>query len=329
MMDTRTISDALQAFVERSVGEPVLALDYHRDSIGFSRMIWFARTRRQGGEEKDYVIRHDDGNGPFSLIPSKTLKQEGALIAALHARGLPVPRIHGVDDAGRAIVMEKLAGSADFTQVTPESRSLLIDTFAAALATLHALPVELAYPDAPSQDDLPGDLPDYLATYRTYCDASPVLDRAVDWLTANKPLAPARDVIVHGDAGSGNFMFEGDRFFGLIDWEMAHRGDPMEDFAAIYFRTYIRGGGGDLLDWYRPVIAATGWTYDPGKIEYFRFGQFWKAAVLTELFKSRRPDIDPAILAAPMKRTEAALRATEGDASGLHAMGFPDIPAVV
>ena len=151
----------------------------------------------------------------------------------------------------------------------------------------------------------------------------------IAWLAEHAPAKPDRKVIVHGDAGPGNFMFDRERFTGLIDWEMAHVGDPMEDFAAIYFRTYIRGGGGDITDWYRPCVATTKCNYDPNKIAYFRFAQFWKAAVLTELFKARRSDIDIKILSAPLRRVDASLRWANGDASLLNELGFPQIPSVV
>jgi hypothetical protein len=44
---------------------------------------------------------------------------------------------------------------------------------------------------------------------------------------------------VQGDTGPGNFMFEGDRVTHLVDWEIAHFGDPMEDLAAICVRDMV------------------------------------------------------------------------------------------
>jgi aminoglycoside phosphotransferase (APT) family kinase protein len=36
---------------------------------------------------------------------------------------------------------------------------------------------------------------------------------------------------VHGDYRTGNFLYREDRIFGILDWEMAHFGDPLEDLA--------------------------------------------------------------------------------------------------
>ena len=54
------------------------------------------------------------------------------------------------------------------------------------------------------------------------------LTQALRWLRANKPEAP-RVSLLHGDYRTGNFLFEGDRITGIVDWELAALGDPLED----------------------------------------------------------------------------------------------------
>jgi aminoglycoside phosphotransferase len=39
------------------------------------------------------------------------------------------------------------------------------------------------------------------------------------------------DVIVHGDFGPQNLLVDDDRISALVDWELAHRGEPIEDLA--------------------------------------------------------------------------------------------------
>jgi aminoglycoside phosphotransferase (APT) family kinase protein len=60
----------------------------------------------------------------------------------------------------------------------------------------------------------------------------PMVEYALRWLRQNPPPAPAKLSMVHGDYRTGNFLFdrEGD-ITALLDWEMAHVGDPMEDVA--------------------------------------------------------------------------------------------------
>ena len=65
----------------------------------------------------------------------------------------------------------------------------------------------------------------------------PALDSVFGWLDDHLP-APARLAIVHGDLRVGNLLYDGPRITGLLDWEMAHVGDPLEDIAWIYRPTW-------------------------------------------------------------------------------------------
>jgi aminoglycoside phosphotransferase (APT) family kinase protein len=60
----------------------------------------------------------------------------------------------------------------------------------------------------------------------------PVAAAAQRWLERNLPPPAQRLCLVHGDYRSGNFLFSPDgRIEGVLDWEMAHIGDPYEDLA--------------------------------------------------------------------------------------------------
>ncbi len=60
----------------------------------------------------------------------------------------------------------------------------------------------------------------------------PVARAAIRWLHRHLPAPSGALCLVHGDYRSGNFLFdtEGD-IRGVLDWEMAHIGDPLEDLA--------------------------------------------------------------------------------------------------
>ncbi len=61
-------------------------------------------------------------------------------------------------------------------------------------------------------------------------EPQPVVRSAIRWLRANPP-PPAQKVgVVHGDFRLGNFLYDkqGD-IQGILDWEMCHIGDPIED----------------------------------------------------------------------------------------------------
>ena len=58
----------------------------------------------------------------------------------------------------------------------------------------------------------------------------PILIDALGFL-ANAMPEVEEAVLVHGDYRAGNFLFEGDRISGVLDWELSHVGDPAEDLA--------------------------------------------------------------------------------------------------
>jgi aminoglycoside phosphotransferase (APT) family kinase protein len=61
----------------------------------------------------------------------------------------------------------------------------------------------------------------------------PVMRHIFQWLKTNVP-KPAKLSLVHGDLRPGNFLYLKDKITALLDWEMAHIGDPAEDIAWIY-----------------------------------------------------------------------------------------------
>jgi hypothetical protein len=65
----------------------------------------------------------------------------------------------------------------------------------------------------------------------------PAISFALDWLLRSAPGTDQPAVLVHGDIGPGNFMFEGRTVQALIDWEITHAGHPLEDLACIIART--------------------------------------------------------------------------------------------
>jgi aminoglycoside phosphotransferase (APT) family kinase protein len=60
----------------------------------------------------------------------------------------------------------------------------------------------------------------------------PIARAALRWLKRNPPLPAQKIAVVHGDYRSGNFLFnEQGEIKAILDWEMCHLGDPLEDIA--------------------------------------------------------------------------------------------------
>jgi aminoglycoside phosphotransferase (APT) family kinase protein len=63
-------------------------------------------------------------------------------------------------------------------------------------------------------------------------EPQPIARAAIRHLRRSPPPPPPRISVVHGDYRTGNFLFdESGRVRAILDWEMCHLGDPLEDLA--------------------------------------------------------------------------------------------------
>jgi aminoglycoside phosphotransferase (APT) family kinase protein len=95
--------------------------------------------------------------------------------------------------------------------------------------------------------DARGELARYEAIYRQFGAERPVFEAAFRWLEGSRPPPPA-PVLVHGDFRNGNLMIHPDGgLVGVLDWELAHLGDPAEDLGWICVNSWRFG------EWRKPV----------------------------------------------------------------------------
>ncbi|MEE4026027.1 phosphotransferase family protein [Gordonia sp. PKS22-38] len=96
---------------------------------------------------------------------------------------------------------------------------------------------------------------------REYEEAPAGIVLAIDWLERNRP-EPSPETVVHGDFRLGNLLITPDRISAVLDWELAHLGDPMEDLGWLCAKAWRFGAGApvagmgsraDLLDAYAQV----------------------------------------------------------------------------
>ena len=89
----------------------------------------------------------------------------------------------------------------------------------------------------------------------------PAVELGLRWLRANAP-EPVEATLVHGDFRLGNFIVDGDGLAAVIDWELAHLGDPAEDIGWLCIRSWRFGnddkpvaGVGDLDGFLAGMVA--------------------------------------------------------------------------
>lgn len=103
----------------------------------------------------------------------------------------------------------------------------------------------------------------------------PIIRAAIRWLRANPP-PPAQKVgVVHGDYRTGNFLYDdAGGIHGILDWEMAHLGDPLEDLGWSLNPVWSFGAGvaGGLLPRAEAVAIwerASGLKADPAALHWW------------------------------------------------------------
>ena len=180
-----------------------------------------------------YVLRRSPAG--FALIGGRAIDHgiEAGLIRAAQAAGVTAPRVivelTREDGIGAGFVMEALPGTANPAEILSSADpAQLIDDIGRELAATHAI-------DPAEVDGLPtmvtaDALADLRRRFIEYGGDRPVLALALRWLEANIP-APVSPRLVHGDFRLGNLLVENGRLTGVLDWELAHFGDPHEDLA--------------------------------------------------------------------------------------------------
>ncbi|MBL8649406.1 MAG: phosphotransferase family protein [Sphingopyxis sp.] len=204
--------------------------------------------------------------------------REAAVLRALSGPLVPAgvrvaPYYASVPDQ-RALVCGMIAGKDRFGGLTDTGqRDTLAADFMAQLAALHRIdvaanPVEGMGPVEPAETFIRRRIAD-LRTGNSGRGWDPLIHLSLNWLEANIPADMPAPVIVHGDAGPGNFLYEGDKVTALLDWELVHYGDPMADLAMLAIRMLFQGFV-PLPQAFAAYEAAGGHEIDLARIRYWR-----------------------------------------------------------
>jgi aminoglycoside phosphotransferase (APT) family kinase protein len=223
---------------------------------GASREIWLFTLSRDGAQPEWLVLRRD----PPGHVIESSRQLEFELLRAADAAGVPVPRVRwvGGDDpvvGASFFVMDFVEGETIGRKILRDAalaaaREVLPEQLASAAARIHGVDVRalgLRMPEGAS----PGAAE--LARYRDILgtiapDPHPALELAIRWLGARLP-APRAATLVHGDYRLGNVIVGPEGLRAVLDWELSHAGDPMEDLGWLCVRSW-RFGADD-----RPVAG--------------------------------------------------------------------------
>lgn len=216
---------------------------------------------------------------------------EFRFIQSLNRSGLPIPKALAFDAGGLisgnpAVIMEMLPGTADVVSFlsaknATDARSVMTQ-LVEVTAQLHRFdgwPSALAEPVA---DDPVGAQIDYWrGLYKVKrTETYPLINAVFDWLELHRP-APALLSIVHGDLRPGNFLYDGGRLTAILDWEMAHIGDPAEDIAWIYRSLWSPASIMPLEEFLQRYNAAGSFNLSAAHVKFYQIFSELKFAVLS------------------------------------------------
>lgn len=239
------------------------------------------------------IVRRD----PLGGLLETDRAAEHAVLAALAGTDVPAPQVRWLDATGDALgrpslVMVRAPGECDYFVLNgprplPE-RVELARRFCALLATVHGADWRGSGLGATLADPGPAAATVALDGWeavlrRDQLEPYPELELASRWLRANAPTSP-RTTLVHGDFKPGNVLLEGTELVALLDWELAHLGDPHEDLGWITqplrAREHLIDGAWEREDLLRHYEALTGTTVDRTAVAWWNVLACYKTAVM-------------------------------------------------
>lgn len=168
------------------------------------------------------------------------------------------------------------------------AREVLTTQCAEALARIHAIPLaEVAWLP---QRSATVQIEELTEIHRSYGDALPVFELALSWLWRHLP-TEHEEVVVHGDFRNGNLIVGPEGLVAVLDWELAHRGHPMEDLGWLCQRAWRFGEGrhevggfGDRDTLYECYERASGRVVDRDAVHFWEVLGTLKWGVICQWF---------------------------------------------
>jgi aminoglycoside phosphotransferase (APT) family kinase protein len=324
-MDDKELTHRLTDFIrEQGAFDKVTIENFRKMPGGASRDIFsFDCAMEKNGQVKrrGMVMRQDPG---AHNIESKR-RDEFLVIRAAFEEHVPVPEVFWIAEDPNVLgspffIMERVEGE------TLARRLLRDDAYATARA---AMPAQLA--DilarihrvdrvAHKLDFLPetGDnaalteVQRYEENFRQLAlEPHPAFELAFRWLLGRIPKTP-RKTLVHGDYRIGNVIFGPEGVRSILDWELAHIGDPMEDVGWMCVRAWRFGndqkpvgGLGTREDFFAAYEKASGTSVDPQAARFWEvFGNLrWGIITISQARRHMDKFVNSVELASIGRRT--------------------------
>ncbi|MCE9641949.1 MAG: phosphotransferase family protein [Betaproteobacteria bacterium] len=282
--DTRA---RLETFLRAAAAASAVSISQlARMSGGAVQENWALDVEITGGTyagPQQWVLRTD---AVARVQASLKRSEEFEILKVAHAANVHAPRplflCGDLAVTGREFfIMQRLPGIASGHRVTREAalvpdRARLARELAENLARLHAIK-----PPQPQLAFLSTMLArDNIAHYRKYLDQlpgpHPALEWGLRWCEFNAP-ATEETTFIHRDYRTGNYLVHDGGLAGVLDWEFAAFGNPLEDVGWIFAKCWRfagkqrpAGGVAEAADFLGPYERASGRTVTPAALVYWQ-----------------------------------------------------------
>ena len=280
----------LQRFLAAELGVEVDIDGLRKLPGGSSREIWsldVLYTRDGVATRLPLVLRRDPG----TTVLGAQRREEHAVQQAAYDAGVAVPRPYWLAADASALgapsyLMERVEGETLARRLLRDdayapARAALTAQLGEALARIHRIDIadgRLAFLPAPPPGESPAaaELERYEQIYRGIApEPHPAFELALRWLRQHLP-AGVRPALVHGDYRIGNVIFGPEGLRAILDWELAHVGDPAEDLGWLCVRAWRFGsddqpvgGIGQRADLLAAYAGAGGGDVDPARVHWW------------------------------------------------------------
>ncbi len=253
--ESNQMAERVKAFIiEQGRFKNVEVENLARMPGGTSRDIWSfdaAMTGAEGTSRRSLVIRMD----PTGSRIESSRRQEFLVMRAAYREGMPVPEMFWLCEDPSVLgapffIMERVEGETIARKLLrdetyADARKIIIPQMAEALAKFHAVdPAKHGFELVPFPGKNPARfwIAHWDEIYRRYTlDPHPTFELALRWLSEHVPPEPRRLSIIHGDYRVGNIIFGPEGLRAVIDFEIAHLGDPLEDLGWFCLRAWRSG----------------------------------------------------------------------------------------
>jgi aminoglycoside phosphotransferase (APT) family kinase protein len=305
-LDAAAISAALNKIASKLMVDGASVQSVSRLSGGASQETWAFEVVDAGGQAARLILRRCPIEGPrngeaIGLEMEASLLQSAAQVGVLVP---PVVHVCGSEDGlGDAFIMGFVSGETLARKILRDAkyetaRTRLATQCGTALANIHSMPKIDALPTSNGLDQLAR----YQEIYRGFKVNRPVIELAFTWLADTAP-QPIDLTLVHGDFRNGNLIVGEDGLRAVLDWELAHIGDPREDLGWICVNSWRFGqsqkpvgGFGDLDAMLDSYVAAGGQRFDVTDIKWFQaLGSLKWAIMCLIMYQAFETGADPSI----------------------------------